>query len=191
MVETNRLSFRNTFDDLALVWLFPRRKCRERLCLIDVLANDVVLLVDQRFHSRFDGFQIFRRNGFSEVDVVVEAIIDDRADRHLGVRVQLLDRVSQQMSTGMANDGHPFLIAGGQDSHFGVMIDDVGCVDFNAVYLAGNTRLGEPGSDGLGQLHDGNRLFKASLTAIRQRHNGHENILTFSGGPHQGSHELD
>jgi hypothetical protein len=55
-------------------------------------------------HALLDRGQVFRRERSRVREDVEEAVVDDGADRHLRVRVQLLDRLGQQVRRRMADD---------------------------------------------------------------------------------------
>ena len=52
-------------------------------------------------------------------EVVVEAVLDHRADGHLGLREQLLDRLRQQVRGGMADDLEAVGVPVGDDAETG------------------------------------------------------------------------
>ena len=64
--------------------------------LLSALASSAIL--------RFDRRQVLGREGPLVREVVVEAVLDHRADGHLRVREELLDRLRQQVRGGMADD---------------------------------------------------------------------------------------
>ena len=59
--------------------------------------DHVVLGVDQLGHALLDRLHVLGRERALVPDVVVEAVLDHRPDHHLGVRVQLLHRVPDQV----------------------------------------------------------------------------------------------
>ena len=59
-------------------------------------------------HALLDRRQVLRRERTLVREVVVEAVLDHRADRHLRVGEQLLHRVGQQVRRGVAQDLEAF-----------------------------------------------------------------------------------
>ena len=85
-------------------------------------------------------------------EIVVEAVLDHRADRHLRVGEQLLHRIGEQVRGRMADDVEAFGVLVGDDRDVGVAIDHVRRVDELAVDLAGERGLGETRADGRGDV---------------------------------------
>lgn len=115
------------------------------------LLDHVVVLRDQFLHALLDRGHVVRRERAFAVDVVIEAFGDDRADHHLDLRVQLLDRMPDQVGAGVADDLHAFGVLGGDDAQAGIVVDDVAGIDQLAVDLAGDGGLGQAGADRLGR----------------------------------------
>src|SRR5690606_13621460 len=97
---------------------------------------------------------------------------------HLGIGIELLDGMTDQVGTGMSNDFLSFFVTRRNDRHLSVVLDHVRGVYQYAVDLAGYTSLGKSWTDAFGQSHDADGFIESSLTAIRQCHDGHENILS-------------
>ncbi len=68
-----------------------------------LLPFDDEVLLDERLHALPDGTQLLVPDRV-HVEVVVEAVLDRRADGRPGVRVQLCDGLGQQMGAGVAED---------------------------------------------------------------------------------------
>ena len=108
------------------------------------LLDHVVVLGDQLAHALLDRGHVVRGERALGPDVVVEAVLDDRADHHLRVRVQLLDRMADQVRGRVADDVHALRILGGKDLQACVVVDQVAGIDLASVHLAGHGRLGQP-----------------------------------------------
>jgi hypothetical protein len=137
------------------------------------LLDHLVVLLDQLAHARLDRRQVFGREGAFVPDVVVEAFGDHRADDHLGLRIQLLDRVADQVGAGVADDFHALLVLGRDDAQAGVMVDAVAGVDQPAVHGAGHGGLGQARADGLGDVHDADGMFELAAAAVGKRDRDH------------------
>ena len=73
----------------------------------------------------------------------------------------------------MANHIHTFSVAGGDDGQLGVFGHFCTGVDQLAVDSTGEGRLGQPGTDVLGNFHNRNGVGKFALAAIGQGNNRH------------------
>ncbi len=82
-------------DQLELVRLGGERGTR--LVLGDVPAAEGLPLLHDPRHDLLEGFEVLRGEGGRDVEVVVEAVGDGRADAQPGLRVHLLDRLRQHV----------------------------------------------------------------------------------------------
>ena len=60
----------------------------------DFLLDDVIVRFGELMHTFFERVDIFLCQGVVKVNVVVEAVVDNRADRHFGVGPQLLNSMT-------------------------------------------------------------------------------------------------
>src|SRR5690606_33932917 len=111
------------------------------------------------------------------VDVVVEAFLDHRPDHHLRVRVQLLDRVADQVRGGVADDLQAFGVLRGEDLQRRVAIDEIARVDLAAIDLAGHSGLGQARADRLGDVHDRDGMFELAAAAVWEGDGDHGGYL--------------
>ena len=108
-------------------------------------------------------------NGRLYAEVVVEAVLDHRADRHLRVGEELLHRVGEQVRRGMADDVEALGVAVGDDGERRRRRSmHVRGVDDLAVDLAGERGLGEAGADGRGDFGDGDGCVELADGAVGQ-----------------------
>ena len=87
-------------------------------------AVDFLIRLRQLLHLRFDGREVFRREGALEGEVVIEAVFDDRADGHLRFGEELLHRLREQMRRRVADDLEAVRILLGDDGDARVGVDD-------------------------------------------------------------------
>ena len=162
-------------DQAQLVFLAAAREFLDDLVARGHLLHHVVVLRDQFAHALLDRGQVVRGERALGVDVVVETLVDDRADHHLGVRVQLLHRMADQVRAAVADDLHALLVLRGDDAQAGVMVDDVAGIDQATVDFAGHGGLGQAGTDRLGDLQHGNGGLELALGAVGKgdRDHGH------------------
>src|SRR5690606_20340176 len=92
-------------DQLELVRLV--RELRTGLILGDDPALEALALLDDALHRLVDGLLVFGGEGHVDVEVVVEAVGDGRADAQLGVRVYRLYGLRGHVGGGVAQDVQP------------------------------------------------------------------------------------
>ncbi len=153
------------------------------------LLDDVVVLLDQLLHALFDSGQVFRGEGALVGDVVVEAFVDDRADDHLGGRVQLLHRVADQVGARVTDDLQSLFIFRGDDLQLGIVGDQVAGIDQLAIDFAGQGGFSQACTDRRGNVGYGNGVIERALAAIGKSNNGH-GASSPSGDPYQRSRGL-
>ena len=65
--------------------------------------------LDNALHALFDFLEVLRSERSLDIEIVVEAVFDDRSNTKLGVRANLLHGLGHDMGCGMAHDGHTVL----------------------------------------------------------------------------------
>ena len=75
------LAFRNPVDDLLLIWII--RDQLARLGAVDLPLDERLVRLDRFPHEHLDAFEVRGGERFSDVEVVVEAVVCRRADRKL------------------------------------------------------------------------------------------------------------
>ena len=106
-VERDRLAGGNRRDDLGLVVLALVPEELHRLVARHHLALDLEVALRDLLHALLDRGEVFRRERPLVGEIVVEAVLDHRADGDLRVGEQLLHRVRQQVRRGMPQDLQP------------------------------------------------------------------------------------
>ena len=172
-VEADLLARRDGGDDLGLVVLAQPLEGLDRLVARHHAALDRQVRGGQLLHPGFEFLEVLGGEGPLVGEVVVEAVLDHRADRDLRVRVDRLHGLCEQVGGRVAEDLEAFGVLGRDDGDRGVAVDQVGRVDQAAVDLAGERGLCEAGTDVGGELGDGQRLGIGPLAAVGQRDDGH------------------
>ncbi len=172
-VQADLVLVRNAGDDLGLVDLTQTLEEPHRLVARQDAAGDFLVRLGELGHLRFDGGEILRGEGTLVGKVVIEAVLDDRADGHLRLREQLLHRLRQQVRRGVADDLEPLRVLVGHDGEMRVLGNDVGGVDQLAVHARGERRLAQSRANAARDLIHRHRVVEAALTAIGQGDNGH------------------
>jgi hypothetical protein len=94
----------DALDDLDLVRLAALAKEADRLGLGQILALDRLRGAGQLTHRRLDLLEIVRGEGAVELEIVIEAVLDRRADRQLGAGEEPFDRLGHQVRGAVAED---------------------------------------------------------------------------------------
>ena len=92
-------------------------------------------LFRKRLHPFFNSAQIILCKTRAVGEIVIETIFNHGADGDLRLRKQLLDRLSEQMGTGMADDLESFGIFCRNDAQICVFLNPVRGVDQTPVDL--------------------------------------------------------
>ena len=89
-------------DLVAFLALFHEGDC---LCTGQLEGGELQVLFANLLHFRFDcGEVFFGKLGIAEVDVIVEAVFSGGAVSEIGMRIQALDRLRQDVRGGVAKN---------------------------------------------------------------------------------------
>ena len=88
-------------------------------------AFEFLPLFDDFFHALFDALQIFGGEGFRHVEVVVEPVVDGRADAEFRAWEFLLHCLCEHVGAGVADHGTSFLGVSGDGQEFRVRLGDM------------------------------------------------------------------
>ena len=124
-------------------------------------------------HTLFRAIEIFLRQGVIEVDVVIEAVIDNRTNRHFGVRPKLFHRMAEKMRAGVANNFQTGFIFSGNDRDGRIFRDRIDRVHQLAVNATRDAGFRQTRTDILRDLHYANGAIVAALTAVRKSNYRH------------------
>ena len=86
--------------------------------------------------------------------------------------------MADQVGAGVADDLHALGVLGGDDAQGRVVVDQVAGVDQAAVDLAGDGGLGQAGTDGLGDLQDGDGGIELALAAVGKGDGDHVGVFS-------------
>ena len=162
-------------DELQLVGLLSHELLG--LGLVQLKALDGVGLLDDLVHLGLELGQLLRAEGRLDIDVVVEAVINGRADGQLGLGVEALDRLGQDMGGGVVEGLLAVRVLKGQDLQGAVGVQNGAQVADLAVYPGGTGGLVEAGAELLGDIHHGYACFKLLDGAIFQCDMDHDASL--------------
>ena len=157
MVDLQVLVFRNGIDQLDLVGLALVAEHLPCPRAIPHLLGEGPVARDDLAHLLFDRREILRRERLVAGEVVVETVLDDRADRDLGAGPKLLHRFGQHMRGVVANEFQRALVLPGDDFDLAGFPQRIGQVAQGAVERIGNRLFGERFRDRFGELRAGQR----------------------------------
>ena len=172
-VKGNLLFGGNGGNQFRLVFFAQTEKKFHGVIALPDLAGHRNIAFGEFAHAFFDGGQIFRREGTCVSKIVIEAVFDDRPNRHLRVRVKFLDRISQQVRRRMPDDFQPLGILVGNDGKRRIRLDGKRRVHQHPIHLARQRSLGKPRAYARRNLGNGNRGRKGTNGTIGQRNIGH------------------
>ncbi len=135
-VQRDRFGAGNRSYDLRLVLLALLAKEVDGPFAVPYLALDLDVAFGDFAHALFNGGEVFRRERAFVGKIVVETVLDDRTDSDLCVRIQLLDRMGQQVRRRMAQDVDSFGILVRNDGKIGVVVHHERRIDQFAIDLA-------------------------------------------------------
>jgi len=119
-VEAQVFVRRDRIDNLRLVVFALLFEKRHRFVAADQRAFDRYGLLGEFRHARFDLAKVLFGQRVDCCEVVVEAVVDHRADRDLSAGVELLDRLRHEVRAGVTNDLHAFIVFACDDRELGV-----------------------------------------------------------------------
>ena len=175
-VEGDAFLGRNGRNDLGLVLLADGLEVLDGLLPVPFLAHHGLVQLGQLVHALLDGCQILGRERALVRKVVVEAVLDDRADGDLRLGEQILHGIGHQVCRGVPDDVQAFRILVGDDGHLGVLADGAGQIDQFSVDTTGKSGLGESGTNGGGNLRHRDSIIETALRAVRQGNDGHDEM---------------
>ena len=148
------------------------------LAVPDLLGEGPVAR-DDLAHLLLDRGKIFRRERLVAEEVVIEAVLDHRADRHLRARPQRLHRFRQHVRGVVADQFQRARIVAGDELDLRILRDRIGEVGELAVERHRHGALGERRRDALGDVEAGDVLGKFPPGAVGE---GQGDLLHGFGG---------
>ena len=133
----------DVLDDLDLVLLALPLEERERLLHRDLLADEGVVGGDGLVGGLLDLLEVLGREGRLAGEVVVEAVLDGRADGDLGARVELLHHAGHDVGGVVARHLERLGVPGGDHLEPDVAVERAGEVHRLAVELGDVGGLGQ------------------------------------------------
>src|ERR1017187_5162155 len=103
-------------------------------------------------HLLLDLLEVVGGEGGGAVEIVVEAVVDGRADAELGFGIEFEHGGGEEVGGGVAVDLERFGVPGGEDLNRGVLLDGAGEVEHLAVDLGRQAGVRQAGADASGDI---------------------------------------
>jgi hypothetical protein len=129
---------------------------------------DRQVAVDDFAHPLLDLREILGGERLFPREIVVEAVLDRRAEGDLGAGEQLLHRLREHMRGVVPDQLQRVRVLGGDDRHLGVLGDRQGQILHLAVDFHRERGLGETGPDAGGKLGARDGLLEGADAAVRE-----------------------
>ncbi len=147
-IDRDVFAFRDGFDQFGLVLLADALEVGDGLVPRPHLAAGRQRGLHDLMHFRFDLRQVLRGEGLVAREVVIEAVLDRRADRHLGAGIERLHGHREHMGGVVADQLQRLGVPAGDDPELGVRLERAEDVDNLAVGLDRQGGLGQARADG-------------------------------------------
>ena len=168
-IEGNRRILRQIVDQLYLVGFVLFLHQGNSLCTGQFKAFNAVVALDDVGHFLFYFAQEIVGKGLLSVEIVVEAVIDSRADGQLDIGAQLLNGLGQHMGSRVAQHALGIVVRKGQKFHFAVMIQCAPHFHNLAVHTGAERVLFQLLADLTGDIQQGQAVFKFSLFTLQSK----------------------
>src|SRR6056297_1587434 len=166
-IQAHRLTLGDRLDQLDLEMLAGGFVVLDCLFARPDLGLHLVARVDDLLHLLLDGAEIFGREGFLAVEIVIPAVLDDRADGDAYIGPKLLDGAGHHMGKVMADELIGLrLVLQGMDGDLGIALDGPLQVPVLAVYRGRYGLLAPRVRDVGGDIGRGDASLKAARIAI-------------------------
>jgi len=166
-VDRDGLVLGQRFDEFALERL--AFETVPRLEAVEFAALERDRLGDDLAHARLDGDEVLRRERAVDAEVVVEAVLDRRADAEGRGREQVLDRFRHHVRRRVPQDVEALGAVLSHDGDRGPVRHYRVDVDGAAIDAAGDSSRGQARTDGGRDPQHGRSFGHGLRAAIRQR----------------------
>ena len=133
---------------------------------VDALVGEMALL--NLPHPGFDLFEILGRERGGAVEIVIEAVLDRRADAQLRLGIQLQHGRGEQVGGGVAIDFERFRVLGGENLQRGVLLEGPGQIVEAAIHFGHDGGVGETRADRFGDIDGTGSHGDGLFTAVGQ-----------------------
>jgi hypothetical protein len=141
-IDAQRLRRRDARDDLGLVALTPGFEIADRVVALPELTLNRFVARDDLPHARLNVLEVFRRERGLAREVVVEPVLNRRADGDLGLGIELFDGLGQDMRRVMPQQLKCLWVITGDDLNTCIVLDEIIKVSQDAVDPDGQRLVG-------------------------------------------------
>ena len=166
MSAVHFLSLRELFDQLNLVGFLRFLHQGNRLGAGEREPLDPEIFLDDLLHFRFQRGERRGIEGHLGIEIVVEAVFNGRSDRQLGGWVKTLDRLREDMGSGMVENMLPLVVFESQERDLRVGRQFPGQIDRFSVHQRCESFTGCQ-TRFLGGFIDGKRRLKRQLLILK------------------------
>ena len=177
LVDLDLLVFRDGVDQLDLEHLALVAKHLLGLLAAPHFLGEGFVARDDLAHLLLDRVEVLRRERLVAEEVVIEAVLDHRADGDLGAGPQALHRFRQHVRGVVADQLQRARVVAGEELDLGVALDRIGEVGHRAVERHRDRALGERGRDALGDIEPGDVLGIFPACAVGKGQRDHHALL--------------
>ncbi len=177
LVDLDLLILRDRVDQLDLEQLALVAEHLLGLVARPHLLGEGFVARDDLAHLLLDGVEVFRRERLVAEEVVIEAVLDHRADGDLGAGPERLHRFGQHMRGVVPDQLQRARVVAGEELDLGVALDRIGEVGDRAVERHRDRALGERGRDALGDVETGDALGILPTCAVGKGQRDHHALL--------------
>ena len=128
---------------------------------------------DDLAHLLLDRREVLRRERLVAEEVVIEAVLDHRADGDLRAGPQRLHRLGEHMRGVVPDQFERARVLAGDELDLGVLLDRVGEVGDHAVERHRDRALGERGRNALGDVEAGDAVGEFAARAVGKGQGDH------------------
>ena len=153
-------------DQLRLVFLAHVREFADRVVAVPDFAEKGLVGGNDVTHPRLDLFQIVWRKRLIAGKIVIEPVLDRRANGDLRARIEFLHRLRHHMRRIVSHQLQRVFILARDDADLGIVLDQPGQIAHLAVQPDGKRRLGKTGADISRQRRAGDRGVEAACAAV-------------------------
>ena len=140
-IDLEILVFRDRVDQLDLVGLALLVKDLPRPAAVPHLLGEWAVALNDLTHLFLDDREVVGREGLVAGEIVIEAVLDHRTDRHLGPRPQLLHGLRQHMRGVVADEFQRAWVVAREDFYGAGPADRIGKVTHLSVKRVGDCLL--------------------------------------------------
>ena len=152
MIQPHFLHFGHIINQAQFVFFTALLKCFNGFGAGSHYLNDIIILINQLFHPRFNSGNIIGCKWFIGSDIVIKTVFNHRTNNHFGVGIKLLNRMTDQVRTGMADYLYTLFVFRCNNLHAGVFANRIACVYEFAIDFTCHCRLRQTGTNGRSDL---------------------------------------